>query len=503
MVTGKNEEVSAKLEAEKREIYIHGTVFDVPDIFYESYEIDKDKIYFSIFKPDFLKLNLEKNTGKLNIQIIDAKASANIKISHQIQVSFYSLLIRTIIRSEKGNLNAKSESLLQTSSVEASNQENDLKTASTTEKEGQPLQEGDENTKSDAIALQMAVESLRSEEQSHRIVENAQASVETIEKPSQTGIEAATMQKIQEKEKEEAETAEKEEWEVEEERRVKIEEFGGVWIPKYMGIDELPGNIIYFHTIPFDRILIELFYKMKDFYEKPEEIQWFFATKCHQCDFRSLCKSDTASSLKIGSVPDLSTSTQSWLSSLLYFNSGIPSHPPSPSSFPSLSLSLPSPPLLPFPSPCLSPFLSLPPLPLPSPPFPSLPSLLPFPSLPFSLPLSSLLLLPSPFPLFLPCLLLFPPFSFPIFRLSPSPSSLLPLRIVPALPLSLPSLLPSPLPPSSTFSALSFPVLSLFFFPFPPILFLSPSPPLPPRLSSSPISFYPFSHLFRPFSPNI
>ena len=452
MVTGKNEEVSAKLEAEKREIYIHGTVFDVPDIFYESYEIDKDKIYFSIFKPDFLKLNLEKNTGKLNIQIIDAKASANIKISHQIQVSFYSLLIRTIIRSEKGNLNAKSESLLQTSSVEASNQENDLKTASTTEKEGQPLQEGDENTKSDAIALQMAVESLRSEEQSHRIVENVQESVETIEKPSQTGIEAATMQKIQEKEKEAAETAGKEEWEVEEERRVKIEEFGGVWIPKYMGIDELPGNIIYFHTIPFDRILIELFYKMKDFYEKPEEIQWFFATKCHQCDFRSLCKSDTASSLKIGSVPDLSTSTQSWLSSLLYFNSGIPS---------------------PFPLPSASPSLSFPPL-LPS-LLPSSPLLLLFPPFSFSFPS---LFFPSPS---LPPLL---PFSPSLFTSHPS-SSRLPF-LFPHLPL--------PLSPSSSSLYLPFPILS-------------PSHSLSAFLLSLCLSLFhstfPFSYLFRPFRPNI
>jgi len=60
-------------------------------------------VKFSIFKPDFVEFFTEGNgdgTIKATYFIIDAKASAHMKVSHQVQVAFYWLALQETFKSD-------------------------------------------------------------------------------------------------------------------------------------------------------------------------------------------------------------------------------------------------------------------------------------------------------------------------------------------------------------------------------------------------------------------
>ncbi|CAB4398827.1 unnamed protein product [Rhizophagus irregularis] len=73
--------------------------FDVPDEFYD--EMKMDNIKLGAFVPDFIEVK-ERDYGKKEIIIYDAKASKSTHTSHQFQVASYALLLEFIVKKISG-----------------------------------------------------------------------------------------------------------------------------------------------------------------------------------------------------------------------------------------------------------------------------------------------------------------------------------------------------------------------------------------------------------------
>lgn len=84
------------LLVDHEDVYIHGTVFRVPTAFYQQHQVSPERVHFALFKPDFLIVRRGEG-GARGIQVIDAKASLRLKISHQVQVSFYGQVLETLL----------------------------------------------------------------------------------------------------------------------------------------------------------------------------------------------------------------------------------------------------------------------------------------------------------------------------------------------------------------------------------------------------------------------
>jgi len=89
-----------ELLSDKEEVYIHGSAFSIPIEIYNLYNLDPNLVSLGVIKPDFLRLFRVKDQQWIFIQVIDAKASHLLKISHQVQVSFYTLILNEIIANE-------------------------------------------------------------------------------------------------------------------------------------------------------------------------------------------------------------------------------------------------------------------------------------------------------------------------------------------------------------------------------------------------------------------
>lgn len=210
IVRGISSELNSLLD-KFEQVYIHGSLFLTYNDYYENNSIDSNKIYISIAKPDFLLITRtpdENNEGKfiLNILVIDAKASSHLKISHQIQVSFYGSLLETVVEKSIDSLYSKCE----------------------------------------------------------------------------------------------------------------INHIGGIWLPdKIIDGERIVGDITYFHRSIFNNVLKKLFNTLESLHGKnPKDTIWYFSPKCSMCEFKSTCKEDTINYKKLGMIPGLPSSTQSWMNTL-------------------------------------------------------------------------------------------------------------------------------------------------------------------------------------------
>ena len=219
LLTGKNGEINKIIQTinkTNKGIYIHGTCFNVLESFYEENKISQEKIKFSFIKPDFLYINIlseEENNKILDIQIIDAKASSKLKISHQIQVSFYCEVLENILSSSLPSLEL------------------------------------------DGFKIQ-------------------------------------------------------------------INTTGGVWMPQEsVESERRVGEITFFNRNVFKSVLNKVYKVLNNLYGKNgldnQSSEWYFSPKCSLCNFKEICSNDTEKHKRIGSIPELQTGTQIWLTGLL------------------------------------------------------------------------------------------------------------------------------------------------------------------------------------------
>ncbi|MBU9711217.1 bifunctional RecB family nuclease/DEAD/DEAH box helicase [Evansella tamaricis] len=78
------------------EKYIYQPTMTVPESFYTLYNIDPTKLMFSNCRPDLIECI--KTKEERIFRIIDIKSSNALKVSHKVQVSFYALILDTLLK---------------------------------------------------------------------------------------------------------------------------------------------------------------------------------------------------------------------------------------------------------------------------------------------------------------------------------------------------------------------------------------------------------------------
>ena len=89
-----SEEQNTKL-MNGQSIFLYNTQFDIPPTYKSN--LSREEIRFSVIRPDFLQLTKDEE-GILKIFVIDAKASADMKLSHQVQVCYYIDVLKEITK---------------------------------------------------------------------------------------------------------------------------------------------------------------------------------------------------------------------------------------------------------------------------------------------------------------------------------------------------------------------------------------------------------------------
>lgn len=75
--------------------YIYQPTFQMPDHFYEKYQINKDKITFTDCRPDLVEC-VNGQDGFI-FRIIDVKSSEVLKVSHKVQTALYAMILQSIL----------------------------------------------------------------------------------------------------------------------------------------------------------------------------------------------------------------------------------------------------------------------------------------------------------------------------------------------------------------------------------------------------------------------
>jgi len=76
--------------------YLYQPTLETPDGLYERYNLDRGLLHFSHCRPDLILCHCDAS-GKRTFQIIDIKASHDVKPSYRIQVACYALILREVL----------------------------------------------------------------------------------------------------------------------------------------------------------------------------------------------------------------------------------------------------------------------------------------------------------------------------------------------------------------------------------------------------------------------
>lgn len=87
-------------------MFIYQPTIEVPDAFYKRFNIPKKLVFMSDCFPDFIEVVLDN--GKINLLVVDAKASTHVKFSHKVQVAIYAMYLEALLKEKEIDIGVSS-----------------------------------------------------------------------------------------------------------------------------------------------------------------------------------------------------------------------------------------------------------------------------------------------------------------------------------------------------------------------------------------------------------